>query len=306
SLRVLPSLDATMKSLPLCEHFVTTCDPPVDNPGLSMTVRVVSPSGTAPSRPFGRPTYGVLAPWRRAGPGSAPRRGAPSRSPGPSTRPGSPGSDPPAGGARQVTTRLSRRPGAGGETAVSHSAPTTRPSDQSADAAAGAAGDERRTFVIDTSVLLSDPRALLRFAEHDVVLPIVVITELEAKRHHPELGFFARNALRLLDELRVQHGGLDAPIPVGDLGGTLRVELNHVAPEVLTAGFRLADNDSRILAVAANLGAEGHAVTVVSKDLPMRVKASAVGLAAEEYRHELAVDTGWSGMAQIDIAAEQM
>src|SRR5690606_38255859 len=115
SLRVLPSLDATMKSLPLCEHFVTTCDPPVDNPGLSMTVRVVSPSGTAPSRPFGRPTYGVLAPWRRAGPGSAPRRGAPSRSPGPSTRPGSPGSDPPAGGARQVTTRLSRRPGAGGE-----------------------------------------------------------------------------------------------------------------------------------------------------------------------------------------------
>ena len=146
--------------------------------------------------------------------------------------------------------------------------------------------DSRRTFVVDTSVLLSDPRAMLRFAEHDVVLPIVVITELEAKRHHPELGYFARSALRLLDELRV--------------------ELNHVSPVVLPAGFRLGDNDSRILAVAANLGAEGHDVTVVSKDLPMRVKASAVGLAAEEYRHELVVDTGWTGMTEIDVDADRM
>jgi PhoH-like ATPase len=59
-----------------------------------------------------------------------------------------------------------------------------------------------RTYVIDTSVLLSDPQALRRFAEHDVVLPVVVITELEAKRHHSELGYFARGALRILDELR--------------------------------------------------------------------------------------------------------
>ncbi|WP_410906876.1 PhoH family protein [Puerhibacterium sp. TATVAM-FAB25] len=155
-------------------------------------------------------------------------------------------------------------------------------------------------------MLLSDPRALYRFAEHDVVLPVVVITELEAKRHHSELGYFARSALRLLDELRVQHGRLDAPVPVGDAGGTLRVELNHIDPQVLPAGFRLGDNDSRILAVAANLAAEGHRVTVVSKDLPMRIKASAVGLEAEEYRAELAVDSGWTGMATIDLSDEQM
>ena len=189
---------------------------------------------------------------------------------------------------------------------MSHSAHTTRPSDQSADAAPGVAGDERRTFVIDTSVLLSDPKAMLRFAEHDVVLPIVVITELEGKRHHAELGYFARSALRMLDELRVQHGRLDSPIPVGDSGGTLRVELNHVDPTVLPAGFRLGDNDTRILAVAANLAAEGNSVTVVSKDLPMRVKASAVGLQAEEYRAELAVDSGWTGMSEIDLSDEQM
>ncbi len=189
---------------------------------------------------------------------------------------------------------------------MSHSAHTTRPSDQSADAAAGAAGDERRTFVIDTSVLLSDPKAMLRFAEHDVVLPIVVVTELEAKRHHAELGYFARSALRMLDELRVQHGRLDSPVPVGETGGTLRVELNHIDPSVLPAGFRLGDNDTRILAVAANLAAEGSSVTVVSKDLPMRVKASAVGLQAEEYRAELAVDSGWTGMREIDLSDEQM
>jgi len=162
----------------------------------------------------------------------------------------------------------------------------------------------RRTFVLDTSVLLSDPRAALRFAEHEVVLPVVVITELEAKRHHPELGYFAREALRLLDDLRVRHGRLDAPLPVGDSGGTLRVELNHADPTVLPAGFRLGDNDSRILAVARNLAADGRHVTLVSKDLPMRIKASSVGLAAEEYRAGLAVDTGWTGLAELEIDAD--
>ena len=163
-----------------------------------------------------------------------------------------------------------------------------------------------RTYVLDTSVLLSDPRAMVRFAEHDVVLPVVVITELEGKRHHAELGFFARSALRMLDDLRVQHGRLDAPIPVGDAGGTLRVELNHVDPGVLPSGFRLGDNDTRILAVAKNLADEGRDVTLVSKDLPLRIKASACGLTAEEYRAELAVDSGWTGMTELHLGEAQM
>ena len=158
-----------------------------------------------------------------------------------------------------------------------------------------------KTYVIDTSVLLSDPHALRNFAEHSVVVPIVVITELEAKRHHPELGYFARTALRDLDELRIRFGRLDAPIPINELEGTLRVELNHTDPDVLPQGFRLGDNDSRILAVALNYRAEGNDVVLVSKDLPMRVKASAVGLAAEEYLHELTPDSGWTGMAEVDV-----
>jgi PhoH-like ATPase len=161
-------------------------------------------------------------------------------------------------------------------------------------------GQGTRTFVLDTSVLLADPGALRRFDEHEVVLPVVVVTELEGKRHHPELGYFARSALRLLDELRVLHGRLDEPVPVTESGGSVRVELNHTDPESLPSGFRLGDNDTRILAVARNLANEGHRVTLVSKDLPMRIKASAVGLHAEEYRAELAPESGWTGMVEVE------
>ncbi|NGO69632.1 PhoH family protein [Streptomyces boncukensis] len=171
---------------------------------------------------------------------------------------------------------------------------------------------DRRTYVIDTSVLLADPAAMDRFDEHEVVLPLVVITELEAKRHHPELGYFARQALRRLDEYRIRHGRLDAPIPLSDLGGTLRVELNNTDATALPAALlnwhgRLEDNDSRILAVARNLQAEGFDVTVVSKDLPLRIKASSVGLHAEEYRAELAItESGWTGMAELTLPGEDV
>ena len=164
----------------------------------------------------------------------------------------------------------------------------------------------RRTFVLDTSVLLSDPNALFRFDEHEVVIPIVVITELEAKRTHPELGYFARSALRSLDDLRIKFGRLDAPIPLGDQGGELHVELNHTEADILPAGFRLGDNDTRILAVARNLAQEGKNVVLVSKDLPLRVKASAVGLEAQEYRAEIVPSSGWTGMVEVAVSANDI
>ncbi|MFC9982279.1 PhoH family protein [Gordonia sp. NPDC127522] len=159
-----------------------------------------------------------------------------------------------------------------------------------------------RTYVLDTSVLLSDPWAVMRFAEHHVVLPLVVISELEGKRHHHELGWFAREALRMLDDMRLEHGRLDLPLEIGDEGGTLQVELNHTDPAVLPAGFRTDSNDSRILACALNLRSEGKDVTLVSKDTPLRVKAGAVGLAADEYHAQDVVVSGWSGMTELDVA----
>lgn len=173
------------------------------------------------------------------------------------------------------------------------------------ESAEAAQDQELRTYVLDTSVLLSDPRALFRFAEHSVVLPVVVVTELERKRHDPEIGYFARQALRHLDELRVEHGRLDFPVPVG-ADGTLRVELTNTDPTVLPAGMRLGDNDTRILSVAMHLSQDGQAVTVVSKDLPMRVKAASLGLNAEEYLAEQAVDSGWTGIASIDLSGDEV
>jgi PhoH-like ATPase len=159
----------------------------------------------------------------------------------------------------------------------------------------------RKTYVVDTSVLLADPQAMLRFDEHDVVLPLVVLTELEGKRHHPELGWAARRALRQLESLRTKHGSLMQPVPVNDLGGTMCVEINHQDTAGLPETLTVDTNDHRILAVARNLALEGHEVTLVTKDLPLRLKASVVGLDADEYRNELAVDNSWSGFVTLEV-----
>ena len=164
-------------------------------------------------------------------------------------------------------------------------------------------GDALRTYVLDTSVLLSDPWAVTRFAEHHVVLPLVVISELEGKRHHHELGWFARESLRMLDDLRIEYSRLDRPVPIGTENGTLQVELNHTDPAVLPVGFRTDSNDSRILACALNLAAEGKDVVLVSKDIPLRVKAGAVGLPADEYHAHDVVPSGWTGVTELDVAS---
>ena len=158
-----------------------------------------------------------------------------------------------------------------------------------------------RTYVLDTSVLLSDPRALMRFDEHDVVIPIAVLIELEAKRHHPDLGWAAREALRTLERLRVEHGSLTEPILATEHGGTIRVELNHQDRSTLPAGLRSDDNDHRILTVAHNLAADGRQVTVVTKDLPLRLKASIAGLDADEYLNEQVDHEDWTGYVELAV-----
>lgn len=182
---------------------------------------------------------------------------------------------------------------------------TTTPKGAERATGGGGRATAQRTYVLDTSVLLSDPKAMFRFAEHSVVIPVVVISELEKKRHDPEIGYFARQALRHLDDLRAEHERLDFPIAVGE-GGSLRVELNHSNQAVLPSGLQLGDNDSRILAVGMNLAGDGLDVTIVSKDLPMRVKAASIGLAAEEYRAEQTPDSGWTGQADISLGSQDM
>ncbi|MEM7093161.1 MAG: PhoH family protein [Actinomycetota bacterium] len=158
------------------------------------------------------------------------------------------------------------------------------------------------TYVLDTSVLLSDPSALFQFEENRVVIPLVVLTELEAKRHHPDLGWAARHALRSLEAIRIEHGRIDEPAVINDRGGSIRVELNHVHLDSMPEAFRDGTNDERILSVAKNLADAGEHAVLVTRDLPMRLRASVLGLAADEYRTEFASDPGWTGV--VDFAVE--
>jgi PhoH-like ATPase len=166
---------------------------------------------------------------------------------------------------------------------------------------------ERKTFVLDTSVLLSAPTSLAAFGESDVVLPIIVLTELEAKRHHPELGWAARTALRRLEEIREKHGGLTEPFPVNDMGGTVRVELNHRSDQLIPDAMRDdTGNDHRILNVALSLREEGRQVVLVTQDLPLRLRAGVLGLAAEEYLHQVDADLEWRGLVELSVQGDHV
>ena len=167
--------------------------------------------------------------------------------------------------------------------------------------------NERTIFVLDTSVLLSAPTSLDAFGNNDVVLPIVVLTELEAKRHHPELGWAARTALRRLEKVREEHGGLTEPFPINDAGSTVRVELNHGSDHLVPESLRMEPgNDYRILMVALNLQSEGNRVVLVTQDLPLRLRAGVVGVAAEEFLHQVDADLEWKGITEISVRSEEV
>lgn len=136
-----------------------------------------------------------------------------------------------------------------------------------------------------------------------MVLPIVVLTELEAKRHHPNLGWAARTALRSLEKLREQHGSLTEELLLNDSGGTIRVEINHKRDDVVPEALREVSNDHRILTVAANLRDEADEVVLVTQDLPLRLRAGVIGMAAEEFRHHASDHLDWDGVAEIEVTS---
>lgn len=152
-------------------------------------------------------------------------------------------------------------------------------------------------------MLLSDPHAVFRFEAADVVLPLVVLNELEGKRHHPELGWAARTALRHLEQLRITFGSLHEGVPLDHRGGTLRVELNHQDTSGLPTALVDSSNDHRILTVAHSLAAAGRSTTLVTKDLPLRLKAAVLGLDADDHRAGAALDPEWTGCVSLTTTA---
>ena len=161
-------------------------------------------------------------------------------------------------------------------------------------------------YVIDTSVLLSNPKALFNYQDAELVLPIVVVKELEHKRNDPNLGFNARSALRFLETLRGDgETDLRELTPIPNTTSMLRIELNHVASSRLPDVLRQdVGHDARILSVAAAL-AETRPVILVSKDLPMRLLASTIdGVKAEDYMGDMVPYTGYTGLVEASITSE--
>jgi PhoH-like ATPase len=168
-----------------------------------------------------------------------------------------------------------------------------------------------KIYVLDTNVLLQDPLAIFSFHDNEVVVPAVVLEEIDSKkRYMDEIGRNARYVSKLIDSFR-QRGKLYESVPL-DNGGTFRIELNHRSFQQLQEIFIEKTNDNRILAVAKNLSLEeeakidGKQVVLVSKDVLVRVKADAIDLQAEDYLSDRVVEMDhiYTGFLECYITAE--
>ncbi|PKG22160.1 PhoH family protein [Niallia nealsonii] len=168
-----------------------------------------------------------------------------------------------------------------------------------------------KIYVLDTNVLLQDPYSIFSFKDNDVVIPAVVLEEVDSKkRYMDEIGRNARQISRLIDNLR-ETGKLHEKIPLEN-GGTLRIELNHRSFHQLQEIFVEKTNDNRILAVAKNLSLEeqkkkdGRTVVLVSKDTLVRVKADAIGLVSEDFLSDRVVENDhlYTGFTDVQVTLD--
>ncbi|MTH52586.1 AAA family ATPase [Bacillus mangrovi] len=167
-----------------------------------------------------------------------------------------------------------------------------------------------KVYVLDTNVLLQDPNSIYSFDDNEVVIPAVVLEEVDSKkRYMDEVGRNARQVSKLIDALR-EKGKLHEKIPLHN-GGVLRIELNHRSFHELQDIFVEKTNDNRILAVANNLSNEektkedGRPVIIVSKDTLVRVKADALGLIAEDFLSDRVVEVDHVYTGFLDLYIEK-
>jgi PhoH-like ATPase len=165
----------------------------------------------------------------------------------------------------------------------------------------------KKNFILDTNVLLHDPRSIFGFGDNNVVVPIYVIEEIDNfKRDLSSLGRNARQVSRYLDEFRAI-GPLREGVSLGPERGTIRVVItDRQLPKEMTADGHAVDN--RILATALDLrDREKLPAVFVTKDTNLRIRADALGLHAEDYDvEEVKLDTLWTGVAEVDGDAQQV
>jgi PhoH-like ATPase len=165
----------------------------------------------------------------------------------------------------------------------------------------------KKNFILDTNVLLHDPRSIFGFGDNNVVVPIVVIEEIDNfKRDLSSLGRNARQVSRYLDEFRLL-GKLGDGVSLGPERGTIRVVISDrkLGKEVTTDGHAV---DNLILATALDLrDREKVPAVFVTKDTNLRIRADALGLHAEDYDvEEVNLDTLWTGVDEVDVDAAQV
>lgn len=164
----------------------------------------------------------------------------------------------------------------------------------------------KKTYILDTSVLVHDPRALTEFEDNDIVIPIAVVEEIDGhKKRQDEVGRNARWVSAFLDKLRAV-GHLDTGVPLGKQKGKIKVELNHQEVEKLPPTLDRNKVDNRIIAVAYALKKESQIpVILVTKDINMRIKADALGIPAEDYETDkIEIEEVYTGSRIVKVEPE--
>lgn len=162
----------------------------------------------------------------------------------------------------------------------------------------------RKTFVIDTNVLIHDPEAITKFPKNDVVLPLAVLEDLDAmKRHHDDLGKNARAVIRLLDSLRsLERGDFHSGIMM-DNESRIRIQMNIKTDYHANFSLSLSNSGNKTIMAAYLLQEQGERVVLVSKDFAMRVKAEACGLEAEDYENlKFSFENIYRGIRRLEVS----
>lgn len=164
----------------------------------------------------------------------------------------------------------------------------------------------RKTFVIDTNVLLHDPEALAKFPRNNVVIPITVLEELDKLKRLPnDLGKNSRATIRYLDSLKnIAEGDLHQGVQLEN-GSIIRIQI--AIKQDFNSNFALSIADNRIIMAAFYLQDLGEKVVFVSKDFAARVKAEAVGLEAEDYLFQkFSYDKIYRGIRHTEVSKDQV
>lgn len=161
----------------------------------------------------------------------------------------------------------------------------------------------RKTFVLDTNILLHDPDAIVKFHDNDVVIPMMVLEELDTmKRQSDELGKNARSVLRFIDSLKNStQGDLHTGVPI-DRNITVRVQLDYRNSDKKDFPLSIDRNSTRMIFNAYQLKSENKKVVLVSKDFVTRVKAEALGIESQDYENlKTNFDHLYKGYSKLDV-----